>query len=247
MLSPSLVLLSDQTALERAMDIVANNVANASTSGFKREGIAFDTFISQPAPGKPINFVVDRATYRDAAEGPIQPTDNPLDLAIQGPGYFEVQMADGSTRYTRAGAFQLDTQGRISTLGGQPVLAEGNQSITIPDTASQVNISQDGTVSARVDNGTNLATLGKIAVVKFANEQALQPQGNGLYTTSQTPEPATGSAVVEGAIEQSNVQPVIEMTQMIRIMRSYEQASNLISQENTRLNEAITTLSRTTT
>src|SRR5580704_17821410 len=103
--SPSLVLLSNQEALQRAMDIVANNVANSSTTGFKREGIEFGSLLSQPAPGESIDFVVDRATYRDAANGPIQPTNNPLDLAIQGPGYFEVQDKSGATRYTRAGGF----------------------------------------------------------------------------------------------------------------------------------------------
>src|ERR1700733_13460588 len=102
--SPSLVLLSNQEALQRAIDIVANNVANSSTTGFKREGIEFDTLLSQPTPDETIDFVVDRATYRDASAGPINPTGNPLDLAIQGAGYFQVQTPQG-IRYTRSGSF----------------------------------------------------------------------------------------------------------------------------------------------
>ncbi|MDP9127772.1 MAG: flagellar basal-body rod protein FlgF [Pseudomonadota bacterium] len=247
MLSPSLVLLSDQTALERSMDIVANNVANTSTTGFKRMGIEFDTLLSQPAPGKSLNFVVDRATYRDSSTGPITPTGNTLDMAIQGNGYFEVQMPDGTMRYTRNGAFQRNSQGQISTLAGQPVLSDGGQAITIPDTVSQINVASDGSVSARIDNGTNLAQLGKIGIFTFAHDQTLQAQGNGLYTAAEPAQLAPSSSVIDGSIEQSNVQPVTEMTQMIRIMRSYEQTSNLISQENQRLTQAMNVLSRTTT
>jgi len=245
MQSPSLVLLSNQQALERAVDIVANNVANASTTGFKREGIEFDTLLSQPVPGQSINFVVDRATYRDSSTGPITPTGNSLDLAIQGPGYFEVQAADGTTRYTRAGSLQVSNQGQLVTATGLPVLNDGGQAIVIPDTTTELNIAANGFITARVDNGANLAELGKIGLVAFPNEQQMKPQGNGLYSTDQASTPAD-SSVVQGALEQSNVQPILEMTDMIKIQRAYEQTSNLISQENTRLNSAITTLSKTT-
>src|ERR1700722_12283428 len=94
----NLVLLSGQLALSQALDVVANNVANTSTTGFKREGIEFDTLLSRPTPDESIDFVVDRATYRDPSGGPINPTGNPLDLAIQGAGYFPVQTASGATR-----------------------------------------------------------------------------------------------------------------------------------------------------
>lgn len=246
MQSPSLVLLSSQQALQRAMDIIANNVANASTTGFKKQGIEFDTLLTPTAPGQSLNFVVDRATYRDASNGPIVSTGNELDLAIQGPGYFQVQTAEGATAYTRNGAFQLDSQGRISTLAGQPVLGDGGQPITVPNTVSQINIGNDGTVTARVDNGANLAQLGRIPILKFEDEEQLQPKGNGLYATSQLGVPAVESFVVQGGIEESNVEPVTEITQMIQVMRAYERAATLINQENQRLNAAIGTLSKTT-
>jgi flagellar basal-body rod protein FlgF len=245
MLAPSLVLLSNQQALQRAMDIVANNIANSSTTGFKREGIEFDTLLSQPAPGESINYVVDRATYRDPSNGPIEVTGNTLDFAIQGSGYFQVQGPNGKVEYTRSGAFQINNQGQLVTLAGLPVLGDSGQAIVIPDTTTELTISGDGFLSARVDNGSNLSQLGKISIVKFENEQQLQSQGNGLYTSSQPSAPASSSTVVQGALEQSNVQSVKEMTQMIHIMRSYEQAANMISQENGRLNNAITTLSKT--
>lgn len=246
MQSPSLVLLSNQEALQRSMDIVANNVANSSTTGFKREGIEFNTLLSRPDPDQPLKFVGSGTTYRDTATGPIQPTGNPLDLAIQGQGYFSVRSSDGKTHYTRSGSLAIDTLGEIVTQSGLPVLSDGGQPITIPDTATDINVSGDGFVTVRVDNGVNLAQLGKIGIVKFNNEQALESEGGGLYTTKQISAPATDSSVVQGSLEQSNVQPVTEMTQMIKIMRSYEQTTNLISQEGTRLTDAINKLSKTT-
>ncbi len=246
MQSPSLILLSNQQALQRSMDIVANNVANSSTTGFKREGIEFDTLLAKPAVGQTLNFVVDRATYRDTGTGPIQPTGNQLDLAIQGKGYFQVRSADGTTHYTRSGALRLDAQGNLVTQSGLTVLSDGGAAITLPDTTTDVNVSGDGFISAKIDNGVNLAQLGKIGVVTFANEQDLQAEGNGLYKTSDISAPATDSSVVQGSLEQSNVEPVTEMTEMIKIQRAYEQTSNLITQENTRLTTALSTLSKTT-
>jgi len=242
----NLVLLSTQEALQKSLDVVANNIANSSTTGFKREDIAFATYISRPESGQKLNFVVPRATFRDASSGPITPTNNPLDLAIQGQGYFQVRGADGQPHFTRNGSFQLDTQGQIVTHAGELVLGDGGQPITIPDTATNINISSDGYITAKTDNGTSLAELGKIAVVKFDDEQKLQSEGAGLYTSSDPSKPAVGSSVVQGSLEESNVQAVTEMTQMIKIMRSYEQASSLISKEDDRRLDALTKLSKTT-
>jgi flagellar basal-body rod protein FlgF len=243
--SPSLVLLSNQEALQRAIDIVANNVANSSTNGFKREGIEFDTLLSQPAPDETIDFVVDRATYRDTSAGPINSTGNPLDLAIQGAGYFQIQTPQG-IRYTRNGTFQLNAEGQIVDMAGDTVLDTSGQPITLPETTTEINISPDGYVTARVDSGVSLATIGQIGVVTFDSEQGMQQVGSGLYTTDQTPAPSTQGSIVQGALEQSNVEPVVEITQMIQIMRSYEQTVNLIGQENTRIDNALNTLAKTT-
>lgn len=246
MYTSNLVLLSNQLALSRSMDVVANNVANANTTGFKREGIEFDTLVNRTAPQRSISFVFDRATYRDASTGPIETTHNPLDLAIQGTGYFQVQTPDGATRYTRAGSFSLNASGQLTTQTGYPVLGDGGQPVTIPESASQINISGDGFITARVGTEAALAQLGKIGVVTFANEAGLEPIGNGLYAATEIPQPTIGGSIVQGALEQSNVQPVTEITTMIKIMRAYEQAANLISQSNNLQNEAINRLSRTT-
>jgi flagellar basal-body rod protein FlgF len=246
MQAPGLVLLSDQMALSRAIDVVANNVANANTTGFKREAIQFDTQLVHPPQGNTIQFVTDRATYRDASTGPIQPTGNPFDLAIQGTGYMQVQMPDGSTRYTRGGTLRLDDQGQLTNTDGNPILSDGNSPITIPSTYTDVVVSGDGFISARVDNGVDLAQLGKIGVVTFPNEQLMQAEGKGLYSTKQIAAAATDSHIVQGAVEQSNVQPMTEITNLIQIQRAYEQTNNLIGQDNTRKNNAINVLSKTT-
>ena len=246
MQAASLILLSQQNALQQAMDVVSNNVANSSTSGFKRSGISFDSFLSRPEQGQTVNFVVDRGTYRDTSSGPIEKTGNSLDLAIEGNGYFQVKAADGSTRFTRGGAFQLNNQGQITTQGGLPVLNDGGQAFNIPDTATDINISPDGFVTAKTDNGTSLSELGKVSMVKFKDQQALKAEGAGLYSSTETPATDTDSNIIQGALEQSNVKPISEMTEMMKIFRSYEQTNNMITQENLRRSDAITKLAKTT-
>ena len=244
MFTASLVLLSDQMAMQRSVDVVANNIANGSTTGFKREGIQFNTYLSQPSTKQSTSFVYDRATYRDTDPGTISSTGNPLDLAIQGAGYFQVQTPQG-TQYTRNGAFRTDNQGQLVTSSGLPVLSDAGQPVTLPEDVRDITISGDGFITAQVGTGSSRAQLGKIGVVSFANDQQVIPAGNGLLSTTQAPTPVTGNAIVQGAIEESNVKPVSEITDLIRLQRAYEQASNLIGSENTRLTEAIDKLSST--
>lgn len=245
MRTAGLVLLSNQMALQRTMDIIANNVANASTTSFKRQNVEFSSYLSQPAGGQSTNFVVDRATYRDVSVGSIEPTNNALDLAIQGQGYFQVRAEDG-THYTRAGSFQLDNQGQIVTHNGHVVLSDGGQAISVPDNATDINIASDGTVTAKLGNQPALSQLGKISVVQFEKEQAMQMDGRGLYSTTQPSTPALNVSIVQGALEKSNVQPVTEMTNLIDVMRRYERSSNIVKQDNTRILDALNRLSKTT-
>ncbi len=245
MYATTLVLLSDQMALRRSADIVANNVANSSTTGFKREGVQFETYLSRPTPRQATAFVYDRATYRDTAQGTIKTTGNPLDLAIQGKGYFQVQTPNG-IQYTRSGAFRTDAQGQIVTSGGLPVLSDGGQAILLPEDARDITISGDGTITCQTGTATSRAQLGRLGVVQFANEQAVVPTNANLMTTTQLPTPVEGSPIVQGAVEDSNVRPVTEITDLIRIQRAYEQASNMLSGEASRISNAIDKLSATT-
>ncbi len=158
-------------------------------------------------------FAYDISTYRNTESGGLVATGNPLDVAIQGSGYFAVQTPLG-IRYTRAGDFQIDAIGTLSTPEGYPVLDTSNQKITFPDNAVTVEIGEIGNITI---DGTEFATIG---VFKFENEQLLERLNGGLFKTEITPEPADGMRVAQGALEKSNVQPIMELTHMIEVSRA---------------------------
>src|SRR6185312_11727364 len=145
------VALSSQMAIQRQMDVVANNLANASTPAFKGEEMLFSQYLVRPSGQRsPIAFVQDAGTVRDLREGPITQTGNPLDLAISGQGYFAVQTPLG-VRYTRNGHFQLDSQGQIVTSQGYPVLTNSGQPLVVPANTHGITVATDGTVSVGQD------------------------------------------------------------------------------------------------
>jgi flagellar basal-body rod protein FlgF len=216
------------------MDVIATNLANANTSGFKAEAMIFSEFLEPTSKaGTPLSMVFDVTSLRDMSEGNMKATNNPLDLAISGDGYFAVQAPQGE-RYTRLGAFQLDNQGQIVTLGGAPVLSAGGGPLTIPREVSSITITSDGTVSA------DSVEIGKLRVVDFEEPQALSKDGSGLYDAKdQAPRPATEAEVQQGMIEESNVKGVVEMTRMIEVVRSYQAAGKLAESEHKRILDSI--------
>lgn len=240
----SLVLSSYQESLTRAMSITANNIANINTTGFKREEIAFDSYVSRPTADQSFTFAVDQGTYRDASPGSTVTTGNQLDVSIQGEGYIPVQTQTG-IQYTRSGAFQMNTEGELVTAKGEQVLGDGNQVLSFPAETQDVLISPDGTVTASAGAGTTPIQIGKLAIVRFENEQALIPVGDGLYVTEQTPTASPSSRLVQGSIEQSNVQAVREMTRMIDISRTYQRVVNMVDTEHKRATSAIQRLGKT--
>lgn len=243
--SPSLILVSYQDALGRAMDVVANNVANVNTTGFKREDVLFETLLSQPTTKDKYEFAIDRATYRDTSAGPLVSTGNPLDIALEGNGYLSVQTTSG-IRYMRAGSFQMNSDGEVITGLGDKLLGESDQPITIPSDIESINISSDGIVTGKSATNTAVTQLGKIKIVKFEREQNLQGVGGGRYYTSEAPQTETGCRIVQGMIERSNVEPVTEMTKMISVLRAYQQTTRMAEVEAERMKDAITKLSRAT-
>ena len=228
------VILSRQTALSRQMDTIATNLANTNTAGFKAEKLIFKEVPERTAKNsEPLSFVHDVTYLRDMSEGEMNVTDNPLDLAISGKGFFAVQ-TPGGERYTRHGAFQLDNQGQLVTLFGAPVLGEGNAPITVPPSTSTITITRDGTVSADAQE------IGKIQVVDFKAPGAMPKDGNGLYRAGdQPPLPAAESGIVQGMIEGSNVKSVAEMTRMVKVTRGYQSASKMAESEHDRIRNAI--------
>lgn len=222
------VLLSHEQALRRRLDVVANNMANVGTTGFKREQPVFHELVrntdGQMAQGaKPVSFVLDFGAVHDTANGAFQATGNPLDLAVDGAGYLSVAMPDGSTAYTRAGSLKLLDDGRLATSGGQPIRGEGGGPITIPaDQQGRLTVLPDGTV-----NGPT-GPLGRIAVTMFDDEAQLAPIGGTLLSGTGGRELAAGETKLRsGGLEASNVQPITETTQMVEILRSYQTSQRM--------------------
>jgi len=219
-----LVGLTAQMTLRRNMEIVSNNLANVSTSGFKRETPAFEEQLvavdAQTAQMRKISFVRDWGVIRDMTSGPLQQTGAPLDVSIEGDGFLVVRTPDGE-RFTRDGNFKLDASGKIVNSNGFPVLSEGGE-ITIPEGETSIRIGQDGTIS------TPQGQIAKFRVVSLPHA-SLRKEGFNLYNSDEQPAPAAGARIVQGAIERSNVQPVVEMTRMIEIMRAYQHSTETLN------------------
>lgn len=226
--------LSKQILLQRELDIVANNLANVDTTGFKVEDLVTATDSATPAMSvgvtKPVQFVVDNGVARDFTQGSMTQTGAPLDLAINGAGFFQVQTASG-VRFTRDGRFATNAQSQLVTQSGDPVLDAAGSPISINPQGSAPVIGRDGTITQTVAGQTGAQVVGKIGVVTFPDLSALSKQGDGLYslTSNQTPQPATSPVIQQGMLEGSNVQPIIQMTDMIRISRAYEMVSQLLT------------------
>ncbi len=216
-----LVALSRQVALRRQMDVIANNIANANTTAFKAQRMVFETFLADVGARQPkLAFVQDVAVVRDPADGALVTTGNRLDVAIRGEGYFEVETPQGR-RYTRSGHFRLADDGTLVTSHGHPVLAEdGFPIMTVPGD-SEITISADGTVSS--ESGE----LARLALMAFETPDALERVAGGLYRAETVPLPALDTEVVQGALERSNVEPIVEMTRMIELLRSYQGAQRI--------------------
>lgn len=220
--------LSRQMVLRRQLDIVANNIANADTAGFKVESLMQKTQPAQPAytlqGPRPVKFVGEDGVIRDFGQGSLRTTGGALDLAIEGQGFFQVNSPDGP-RYTRDGSFRLNDTGVLVTQNGLPVLDDGGGQIELDPTQGQVTISKDGSVS----QGTT--RVGKLGVVTFQTLSTLEKTGDNLYrnTSNQQPEAAEDPKVRQGMLEGSNVNPILEITKMIEISRAYEQISNIMN------------------
>ena len=230
------------------MDVIANNLANVSTSGFKKSRADFQDLLYQilKVPGSPTSAdtksptgiqvglgVKPGSVTKVFTEGDIVQTSNPLDVAIEGSGFLQVTMPDGNTAYTRAGTLKLDGDGRITTSDGYPIEPE----IVIPEDALQITISQNGVVSAILGDDTTSTELGNIDLVDFVNDAGLIAIGKNLFRETE----ASGAALVgtpgengigtllQGYVENSNVNLVEELTQMITAQRAYEINSKVIT------------------
>lgn len=240
--------LSRQMTLQTQMDIIANNIANSDTAGFKVEGLTVSEDVEQPAlkgaanPGvnSRISFVRQSGMGRNFAQGSMKQTGGTFDLGLQGAGFFEVQTANGN-RLTRDGRFTLNAQGQIVDAAGDPVLSSTGSPITIDPAKTKPVIAHDGTIS---QDGV---IAGKIGVFRVADRSQLSKQGDGLLDPGgQTPTADAPGQIEQGMIEGSNVDPIQQMTQMIAVSRAYEQVANMMSQTGSLADESIQRLGKVT-
>jgi flagellar basal-body rod protein FlgF len=224
--------LSRQLTLRRELDIAANNIANAETTAFKVEQLLTATQEGRGATNVgvrgPANFVLDNGVGRDFSAGALRETGNTLDVAIEGDGaFFSVQGANG-VRYTRSGAFTADPTGQLTTPHGEPVLDDGGAPIVMDPAKGPVSISADGVISQQ---GERIARLG---VVRFDSLGVLQKEGDGLYRNTSNVEPsaAPDARVRQGMLEGSNVNSLVEITNLMEITRAYERVTRMIEQTN---------------
>ena len=235
--------LSRQMVLRREMDIVANNIANSDTVGFKVESLMNEETPSAPAMTlqgpKPVKFVTAGNVARDFGQGSFRRSDSPLDLAVEGQGFFKVNTKAGE-RFTRDGHFRTDDTGRLTTQGGDPVADDGGGEIILDPLKGEVSISVDGTVSQGVER------VGKLGVYKFDNLAVLEKAGDNLYKngSNQQAAPATDARLRQGMLEGSNVVPILEITRMIEVSRAYEQVTQMMNSESDLSRNSVARLGR---
>jgi flagellar basal-body rod protein FlgG len=234
-------------AQQTQLDNISHNLANVGTNGFKRSHAVFEDLIYQNLRQSGANTTEQTqlptglqlglgvrtvATSRNFSQGSLQQTTGNFDMAIKGSGFFQIQMPDGTTAYTRDGSFQLDANGQVVTNNGYTVMP----GITVPANALSVTIGQDGTVSATVPGQTQPQTLGQIQLANFVNPAGLEPKGQNLFTeTAASGTPNAGApnangmgAIQQGFVETSNVNVVEELVQMIQTQRAYELNSKAV-------------------
>lgn len=231
--------LSYQVALERKMNIIANNVANMDTTGYKSHHTQFEEHISRKDRRDPISMVHDLASYQNFQGGAITATGNPLDLALVGNGFFRVRTPGGEDMFTRNGRFMIDAQDRLVTSSGEFVLNQGGQPIVVPEGETDLKFTPDGVVVGRQGE------IDQLSISSFAEPQTLEAVGNNLFRSSAQPILDVQSRVQQGYIEGSNVNPIIEMTEMMKVQRSYQSMARMLQNDHDRQRDAITKLSRT--
>jgi len=232
------IALSRLVAQQHAMDVVAGNIANVSTPGYRAERMVFADWLlpqagtSQPTGGRQIAFTQDRATWRERSEGTITQTGNPLDLALSGDGFFSVQTAQG-VRLTRAGRFALQKDGSITDEAGHALLDTSGQPLKLSPADTVLTVSADGALSSQ--NGP----IGRIGVVNSTDPNRMQAEGSRLFRDGAGTTPVAAPKIVQGAVEDSNVQPVSELVRMIDTQRDFQFVSQFVEAEGQRRQNAI--------
>jgi len=224
------ISLSLATVLERSLDTTANNIANMSTTGFKAVRPMLDTLSvrADGRGGESINYVQDRGVYLDYRQGAFSKTDNPLDIAISGDAWFSFLAGDGEQVFGRDGRFVMSPEGVLTTPSGAALLDVGGSPVTLPaDIGTNFNIASDGSITDGAGD-----VLGQIGLFSIDNPNALTAVGEGLFLLGKggVSEVSRKGSVLQGYLEQSNVEGIVEVTRMMDIQRAYERAVKVIDQ-----------------
>lgn len=229
-------------AMRRDLDVTANNIANTTTAGFKGERVVFDSFLETASNGEQTEFVLDVGSYVDTRQGALSHTGNPLDVALNGPGWFSYLSPEGQTVFGRDGQLVIGAEGNLQTLSGAQVLDAGGSPIALPPDLGEVKISPDGTISSAA------GTLGQIGVFDVPSIQDYSREGSGMFRppASGTGDvtPAEATEVVQGSIESSNVQAVSEVIRLVEVQNAYQRANSLIENEDKLLRDSLRRLGR---
>ena len=236
------IALSSQTALWRQLETIANNMANMNTTGYRRQDTLFTdhlvrTLNTDSVFRDQVRFVEDFGTINDMRQGPIRRTGNTFDVALNNPNVFLSVETPAGEKFSRGGAFLLDAQGQLTNQDGHPILSSNNTPIFIAPNESQVTITESGTVIT--ENGP----VGTLKTVSFEEPERLKRYGSTLWEAPQDlePEDAEAPQVVQGALEGSNVNGIVEMTHLIDAQRAYERSNMMIEREDQRIRRTMQT------
>lgn len=231
------VALSSQIALEKRLDTTAQNVANMATAGYRAEETKFSALLAQASRGA-VAFVGSGDSYISRVSGPIAKTDSPLDIAVQGDAWLSVGGPNGPV-YTRDGRLTMDATGRLTNLAGQPVLDPGGAPLLLDPQQGPPTIGRDGSITQGVNQ------VGAIGLFTFDPKAAIGRAGPNAVSPSLPAKPVQDFArtgIVQGHLEGSNVNPILEMTKLITIQRAFESAANATNQSEASLSDAVKTL-----
>jgi flagellar basal-body rod protein FlgF len=230
--------LNRQSGLMREMQTVANNIANVSTTGFRKEGVIFAEYVANLDGAEPsLSMANGDARQINLSQGPLSQTGGTFDFAIEGEGFFMIETPQGN-QLTRAGSFTPSPEGELVTQDGYKLLDTGGTPITVPNDAGNVGMAQDGTLSA------NGVPLGQIGLYVPTDPNDLVHTGGTRFKAEAGAEPMEGGKILQGYIEESNVDPMTEISRMIEVQRAYEMGQTFLDREDERIRSVVSTLSR---
>lgn len=229
--------LTRQSGLMREMRVVANNIANAATTGYRQEGVIFSEYVQSIDGGSSLSMGQGNIQNTSFQQGGLSKTGGAFDFAIEGDGFFLIETPDGE-RLSRAGSFSPNAEGDLVTMDGLRVLDAGGAPLFVPAGAGDIAVAADGTISA------SGAPLGQIGLVRPLDPLGMVREDGVMFRADEGFEPAENARVLQGFVEDSNVNSILQMTRMIEVQRAYELGASFLEAEDERIRAALSTISK---